>query len=66
MLDWLQYCLQILLNQRLSSQNLETKNGVRFDEHDVIIKEMAEKYSGNYIKSTVYGALLVFDGPKGY
>ena len=33
------------------------------DEHDVIIKEMAEKYSGNYIKSTGDGALLVFDGP---
>ena len=33
------------------------------DEHDVIIKEMAEKFSGNYIKSTGDGALLVFDGP---
>ena len=33
------------------------------DKHDVIIKEMAEKYSGSYIKSTGDGALLVFDGP---
>ena len=33
------------------------------DEHDLIIKEMAKKFSGNYIKSTGDGALLVFDGP---
>ena len=33
------------------------------DNHDVIVKEMAEKFSGNYIKSTGDGALLVFDGP---
>ena len=33
------------------------------DEHDVMIKEIAERYSGKYIKSTGDGALLVFDGP---
>ena len=33
------------------------------DDHDRIVKEKAEKYSGQFIKNTGDGALVVFDGP---
>ena len=33
------------------------------DDHDKVVKEKVEKYSGQFIKSTGDGALVVFDGP---
>ena len=33
------------------------------DDHDRIVKEKAGKYSGQFIKNTGDGALVVFDGP---